>query len=86
LDDAGRLEALRLRAAQRGLQLPPETADYLLRRIPRDLPSLFDILDHLDEASLVAQRRLTVPFIRDALERLAGTKPWNRTIRTPGKD
>jgi DnaA-homolog protein len=86
LDDAGRLEALRLRAAQRGLQLPAETADYLLRRIPRDLPSLFEILDHLDEASLVAQRRLTVPFIRDALERLAGTKPWNRTIRTPGKD
>jgi DnaA family protein len=75
LDDAGRLEALRLRAAQRGLQLPPETADYLLRRMPRDLPSLFEILDLLDEASLVAQRRLTVPFIRDALERLAGTKP-----------
>jgi DnaA family protein len=75
LDDAGRLEALRLRAAQRGLQLPPETADYLLRRMPRDLPSLFELLDHLDEASLVAQRRLTVPFIRDALERLAGTKP-----------
>jgi len=75
LDDAGRLEALRLRAVQRGLQLPPETADYLLRRMPRDLPSLFEILDHLDEASLVAQRRLTVPFIRDALERLAGTKP-----------
>jgi len=75
LDDAGRLEALRLRAAQRGLHLPSETADYLLRRMPRDLPSLFEILDHLDEASLVAQRRLTVPFIRDALERLEGTKP-----------
>jgi DnaA family protein len=74
LDDAGRLEALRLHAAQRGLQLPPETADYLLRRMPRDLPSLFAIMDHLDEASLAAQRRLTVPFIRDALERLAGTK------------
>jgi DnaA family protein len=75
LDDAGRLEALRLRAAQRGLHLPPETADYLLRRMPRDLTSLFEILDHLDEASLVAQRRLTVPFIRDVLERLAETKP-----------
>jgi DnaA family protein len=74
LDDAGRIEALRLRAAQRGLQLPPETADYLLRRMPRDLPSLFDMLDHLDEASLIAQRRLTIPFIRDALEKLAETK------------
>jgi DnaA-homolog protein len=75
LDEAGRAEALRLRAAQRGLQLPRETCDYLLRRMPRDLPSLLDILDHLDEASLIAQRRLTVPFIRDALEKLARTKP-----------
>ena len=75
LDEAGRVEALRLRAAQRGLQLPRETSDYLLRRMPRDLPSLFGILDRLDEASLIAQRRLTVPFIRDALEKLARTKP-----------
>jgi len=74
LDDAGRGEALRLRAAQRGLDLPPETADYLLKRMPRDLPSLCKVIDELDEASLVAQRRLTVPFIRDALEKHAGTK------------
>ena len=74
LDEAGRVEALRLRAAQRGLQLPQETAEYLLRRMPRDLPSLFEVLDHLDEASLIAQRRLTIPFIRDALEKLSGTK------------
>ncbi len=85
LDEPGRVEALRLRAAQRGLELPPDAADYLLRRMPRDLPSLFEILDHLDEASLIAQRRLTVPFIRDALERLAGIEPSCRTIRTPGK-
>jgi DnaA family protein len=74
LDDAGRIEALRLRAAQRGLQLPYETSEYLLKRMPRDLRSLFDILDRLDEASLAAQRRLTIPFIRDALEKHAGTK------------
>jgi DnaA family protein len=75
LDDAGRLRALTVRAAQRGLQLPAETGEYLLRRVPRDLPSLFKLLDTLDEASLVAQRRLTIPFIRDALERRAGTEP-----------
>jgi DnaA-homolog protein len=74
LDDPGRMEALRLRAAQRGLQLPEETSEYLLKRMPRDLPSLFDVLDELDEASLVAQRRLTIPFIRDALEKHAGRK------------
>jgi DnaA-homolog protein len=74
LDDQGRIEALRLRAAQRGLQLPYETSEYLLKRMPRDLPTLFAILDRLDEASLVAQRRLTIPFIRDALEKHASTK------------
>ena len=75
LDDAGRVDALRLRAAQRGLQLPQETSEYLLRRMPRDLKSLHLLLDQLDEASLIAQRRLTIPFIRDVLERLAETKP-----------
>jgi DnaA family protein len=74
LDDDGRIEALRLRAAQRGLQLPYETSEYLLKRMPRDMRSLFEILDQLDEASLIAQRRLTIPFIRDALEKHARTK------------
>jgi DnaA family protein len=74
LDDAGRIEALQLHAVQRGLQLPYEAADYLVKRMPRDSHSLFDILDRLDEASWVAQRRLTIPFIRDALEKHAGTK------------
>jgi DnaA family protein len=75
LDEAGRVEALRLRAAQRGLTLPPETSEYLIRRMPRDLGSLFEILDRLDEASLRAQRRLTVPFIRAELATPAKTKP-----------
>jgi DnaA family protein len=75
LDEAGRAHALELRAAQRGLKLPHETLDYLMKRMPRDLHSLFGILDELDEASLAAQRRLTIPFIRDALEKRAGTKP-----------
>jgi DnaA family protein len=75
LDEAGRAEALRLRAAQRGLALPIETLDYLMRRVPRDLTSLLEVLDTLDAASLAEQRRLTIPFIRAALERHAGTKP-----------
>jgi DnaA family protein len=74
LDEMGRVEALRLRAAQRGLELPYDTAEYLLKRVPRDLRSLLEILDELDEASLVTQRRLTIPFIRDALEMHARTK------------
>jgi hypothetical protein len=33
------------------------------------MASLFELLDTLDEAALVAQRRLTVPFIREVLVR-----------------
>ena len=75
LDEAGRVEALRSRAEQRGLELPQETAEYLLRRMPRDLVSLYGVLDKLDQASLIAQRRLTIPFIREVLEMLSKTAP-----------
>jgi DnaA family protein len=68
LDESGRAEALRLRAEQRGLELSSEGALYLVHRLPRDMHSLCAVLDRLDEASLVAQRRLTVPFLRQALE------------------
>ena len=74
LDEEGRIEALCLRARQRGVPLPRETADYLLKRLPRDLSSLLDALDALDVAALAAQRRLTIPFIRAALE-TAGDMP-----------
>jgi DnaA family protein len=68
LDEAGQAEALRRRAGQRGLELSPEGALYLVHRLPRDMRSLCAVLDRLDDASLVAQRRLTVPFLRQALE------------------
>ncbi len=67
LDEAGEYEALRRRAAQRGLDLPEETARYLLRRFPRDMRTLGKLLDEIDVAALSAQRRLTVPFVREIL-------------------
>ena len=67
LDEAGELAALRLRAAGRGLDLPEDTALYLLRRFPRDMHALGRLLDEMDVASLTAQRRLTVPFVRAIL-------------------
>ncbi|MEW5757774.1 MAG: DnaA regulatory inactivator Hda [Pseudomonadota bacterium] len=67
LDDADKLAALRQRAAQRGMEMPLEVGAYLLRRCPRDMNALFALLDRLDHASLAAQRRLTVPFVREVL-------------------
>jgi DnaA family protein len=68
LDEVEQREALKLRAQLRGLDLPEETARYLQRRFPRDMRTLYELLDTLDEAAIIAQRRLTVPFIRSVLQ------------------
>jgi DnaA-homolog protein len=67
LDEREQQEALRLRAQLRGVELPEETLQWLQRRLPRDMRTLYELLDTLDEASLAAQRRLTIPFIREVL-------------------
>jgi len=49
------------------LQLLSDEANYLLNRAPRDMQALFALLDELDEVSLAAQRRLTIPFVREVI-------------------
>ena len=67
LDDEQRIAALKLRATHRGLDLPDESARYLIKRSRRDMASLYELLDKLDLEALRAQRRLTIPFVRDVL-------------------
>jgi DnaA family protein len=67
LDERGRIQALKLRAKQRGLELPDDTARFLLSRSRRDMGSLYRLLDRLDSEALIAQRRLTIPFVRDVM-------------------
>ena len=67
LDDAGRARLLRERAAARGLAFEDAALEWMLRRCSRDLRSLTALFERLDHASLVAQRRLTVPFLRQVL-------------------
>ena len=68
LDEQQRAAALQLRARHRGLELPDETAAYMLRRSRRDMASLYELLDKLDLEALRAKRRLTIPFVRDVLQ------------------
>ncbi|HHM06247.1 MAG TPA: DnaA regulatory inactivator Hda [Gammaproteobacteria bacterium] len=68
LDDEEKAAALRGHAEARGLTLSQDVARYLLRHCPRNMGDLFAILEMLDRASLAAQRRLTVPFVKSVLE------------------
>lgn len=67
LDDEEKIMALQLHAKQRGLNLPSEVAQFLLRRYERSLSTMIALLDRLDHASLVEQRKLTIPFVKDVL-------------------
>lgn len=60
--------ALMQRAQQRGLSISEETADYLLARLPRDMHTLVEVLEKLDDASWQAQKKITIPFLKTALQ------------------
>ncbi|MEE8119184.1 MAG: DnaA regulatory inactivator Hda [Gammaproteobacteria bacterium] len=67
MNDDEKVNALVLRALGRGLELSLEGANYLVKHYPRDMTTLCKLLDRLDEASMAAQRKLTLPFIRQVL-------------------
>lgn len=70
LGERERVMALQLRARHRGLDLPDETANYLLSRSRRDMASLYGLLDKLDLEALRAKRRLTIPFVKEVMKHL----------------
>lgn len=67
LDDAAKFALLKVRAKSSGLELKDDAARYLLNNCRRDVGSLLSALKRLDAASLAAQRRVTIPFIKSVL-------------------
>lgn len=67
LSDEQKVAALQLRAKTRGMVLSEEVGRYLLQHSARDTGFLFSVLDKLDKASLAAQRKLTIPFVKSVL-------------------
>jgi DnaA family protein len=67
LSDEERVLALQVHASQRGLHLETEVGHFMVQRLSRDMHALMQVLNRLDKASMAAQRRLTVPFVKDTL-------------------
>lgn len=67
LSDQQKVDALQLRASNRGMQLEDKLANYLLQHYTRDMHSLFTLLDKLEVESIAAQRKLTIPFVKKYL-------------------
>lgn len=68
LTDAERIAAIRLRGRNRGFDIADDAARYILNRFPRDMHSLFALLDRIDRLTLAQQRRVTIPFLRTLID------------------
>lgn len=67
LDDTQKIAALKLHAKLRGFELNDDVAQFLLRRLSRQMGTLLSALNQLDQASIREQRRLTIPFVKNNL-------------------
>lgn len=66
-DDSLRL-IIQFRLEHRGLEASEDCIKFLLTRVDRELSNLMLIVNELDKKSLQAKRKLTIPFIKQALD------------------
>lgn len=67
MSEADKLAALKFRALQKGFELSAPVLQFIITYYQRDTASLFSLLERIDNASLEAQRKITVPFIKSLL-------------------
>lgn len=69
LSDEEKSAALYNQAHARGLQLATDVVPYLLTHYRRDMPALTMLLDALDKYALEKKRAITLPLVRELLNR-----------------
>lgn len=67
LTDEDKVKALQLQAHRLGMSLGTDCAHYMVNHAPRGLSPLFALLNNLDKETLIQQRRITIPLIKQIL-------------------
>lgn len=67
LDDDLKIQTIQQQASKRGFEISTGVGQFLINRCARNMHDLQQILDYLDKASLAAQRKITVPFVKTIL-------------------
>lgn len=68
LDDANKLTVIRLKAARRGFDMSDEVCRFILGRARRDMHHLARLVEKLDAETLRRQKKVTIPFVKEALD------------------
>jgi len=61
--------ALQRHSLRLGFELPNDVGNYLVKQFSADLQELLAVLKLLEQATLVEKRRLTLPFVKQVLQR-----------------
>lgn len=69
LTDEEKTDALKKIAQERGFTLAQDVLPYLITHYPRDMHSLSIILDALDRYSLQTKRAITLPLLREMMQK-----------------
>jgi len=67
LNDEQQLNALIYKANDLGFEIPVNVGRFLITHYARDLPSIWKLLDKIEQATLVAKRKLTIPFLKQIM-------------------
>lgn len=67
LRDDQLIDALTYKAHFLGFDIPRSVGRFLLNHYVHDMPALWLLLEKIDRATLIAQRKLTVPFLKRIL-------------------
>lgn len=67
LCDEEKINTLKLHALKRGFDLPESVGHFLINRCSRNMHDLHQLLNRLDDASLAAHRKITIPFVKHIL-------------------
>ena len=67
LSDEQQLNALIYKANDLGFEIPVKVGRFLITHYARDLPSIWILLDKIEQATLAAKRKLTIPFLKQIM-------------------
>ncbi len=69
LDEQHKIELFESRAANRGMQISPDVIQFILTRYSRSVSDLVAILDKLDQSSIILQRKITIPLVKQIFDK-----------------
>ncbi len=74
LNDTDQIQALICKAHQMGLEISEPIGRFLIQHYARDLSSIWSLLDEIDQATLSAKRKLTLPFLKRIMNPTTNSK------------